>query len=157
MGGERQIGDLFAKDKCRGGTDRHHGLRPVFFHAGKRRFEVVGRFDDDRHKRDPELASRQLLQPLLDECRVIDRAKDSHALELRYDFLENLQPFRGCLQRRFGGYAGHVSARVREALDEPELHRVTDRYEHRRYPNGQFLGRYRPFAPDDQQVDLRDQ
>jgi hypothetical protein len=42
MSGERQIGDLFAEVKGEGRTGRHHGLRPVFFHTGKRRFEVVG-------------------------------------------------------------------------------------------------------------------
>ena len=94
MGGERQIGDLFAEVKGQGGTGRHHGLRPVFFHTGNCSIEVVGRFDAKRQKRDPEIASRQVLQFLLDECRVINRAKDSHTFELRHDFLEDLQPFR---------------------------------------------------------------
>ena len=77
MGGERQIGDLFAEDKGERGTGRHYGLRAVFFHTGKRRFEIVGRFDADGQKRHTELASRQVLHRLLGECQVIDRAKHS--------------------------------------------------------------------------------
>src|SRR6516165_1392984 len=130
-GGERQIGDLLAEVEGQGGTGRHHGLRPIFFHTSKRRFKVVGRFDADRQKRDTELASRQVLQRLLDECRIIDRAKDSYAFEVRYNFLEDLQSLPIRLRRGFEGYAGHVPAGMREALDEPELHRETDRYEYR--------------------------
>ena len=33
-------------------------------------------------------------------------------------------------------------------MDEPELHRETDRYEHRRHADGQFLCCYCRFGPD---------
>ena len=39
--------------------------------------------------------SRQVLQRLLGECQVIDRAKHCHAFELWYDFLEDLQALCG--------------------------------------------------------------
>ena len=54
---------------------------------------------------------------------VADGAKNGAAFEVRYDFLQNLQPLSVCLRGSFEGYASHVSAGMGEALDEPNLYR----------------------------------
>ena len=138
MGCDREIGDLLARISEQSCTGHKEGLRPALFDTGKRRFEFVGRSDVDGREGQPELACR-----LVQRCPfqsgghpVSEVTQDSHSLEARYDFFENLQSLSVYLQRRFGGDAGHLSAGVRKACDEPKLHRETDRYEHRRNAAG---------------------
>jgi hypothetical protein len=79
------------------------------------------------HKGDPELRCRSVQRYHREfNVWVADRAKDGHAFEIRYDFLENLQSLSVCLRGSFEDYAGHVSAGIPEALDEPNLHRCTN-------------------------------
>ena len=107
---ERQIGDLFTEAKDQGRTGRHHGLRPVLFHTGKRRFEVVGRFDADRQKREPELASRQVAsKQALDNAtanrdsaraRLKQAEVDTAQAELNLGYTEVKAPFDGIVTAR---------------------------------------------------------
>ena len=138
MGCDREIGNLLAGDKGEGCTVDKEGLHLAFFHVAERRFEFAGRFDVDEHEGQPELACR-----LVQRCPfksgvgpVIEIAKDSHSVEARDDFLEYLQSFSVCLQRGFGGDAGHVPTGMREALDVPTLYRVTYRNKYRRHAAG---------------------
>ena len=137
-GCEREIGDLLNSSSEEACTGRKEGLCPALFHTGKRHFEFVGRSDVDGHEGQPDLACRLVQRcPFQSDGHLVSEvAKDSPSLEVRHDFFENLQFLSVCLQRGFGSYAGHVSTGVREAFDEPKLHRETDRYEHRRHANG---------------------
>src|SRR6202022_1449848 len=134
MGRDREFGYLLARISEQGCTGHKEGLCSALFHIGKRRFEFVGRFDVRGHKGKPELACRLVERwPFKSPGAGIEVSKDSHSLEVRYDFLEDLQSLPVDLQRGFGGYAGHVSAGVCKALDKPKLDGETDRYEHRRH------------------------
>src|ERR1700730_6280618 len=137
MGCDREIGDLLARISEQRCTGHKEGLRPALFDTGKRRFEFVGRFDVGGHEGQPELTCR-----LVEGCPFklpgsgVEVPKDRHSVEVRHDFLENLQSLPVDLQRGFGGYASHVSAGVCKACDKPKLDGETDRYKDHRHAHG---------------------
>ena len=137
MGGEGEIGNLLACVKDDSGASHEKRLCLARFHTGKCPFEIVSRFNIDEDKGQPEFVCR-LVQccPFKPPLSDIDVPKDSHSVEVRYDFLEDLQSLSVGLQRGFGGYAGHVPARIRKALSQSQLHWVADRYKHSRHGAG---------------------
>ena len=151
----RSVGD----GRGEGRTDHDQRLRPALFNAGERRFDSVSRSEIDRQNGHPELACGEVQRFHVEfDIRITDGANNGHSVEIRYDFFEDLHSFRVCLGVCFGGYAGHLSAGVSEALHEPDLHRETDRDEHRRHIAGQVFRRQCCYwSPDDQQVGLRRQ
>ena len=94
-----------------------------------------------RDKGDSEFARRQVQRGHPDAVWFMDGAKDSRSLEIGFDFFKDLQCLSVGLRRRFAGYAGPVSAGVREILDKPVLYRESDRQKHCRHPAGKFLRR----------------
>src|SRR5215472_2750825 len=155
FGSECEVGDLLAKVKGERGPSHEERVRSALLDIDKGPFEVISRFYANGRNGDPEFP-RSLVQCCQFKFVVNGSvAKESHSFETRYDFFQNLQPLPVYLQRSFRRYAGDVSARMREALNQSHLHRKTNRYEYRRHGAGEFLGGEPTVSPDDQQVDLR--
>src|SRR6516162_1734243 len=159
MGCEGAIGNLRIDSKREGSGNRQKRFSFAIFGFSKRSFDVASRFKVDGNKSDPTFrCGRDQRCHCKLNVWVTDGPQYRHALEIRYDFFEELQSFPICLGRGFEGYSGHISTGMRETLDEPNFDRSAYPHKHRRHVTGYVLCPNCPHCSlSDEQVDLGQQ